>query len=1264
LALFGVVPGETAGWGTGKVTFRALVMTAEHQEIYPVCSGQYTAEVSVDTVLDDPMGVLQYVTKLDICYASKLSLTRWSTVEVVGTYSGGACPFAYCGRVEASSVEKLTTWEVPETPEEPNWIKYPTITTDSAEATETTVVLKATLQDDGGEPSKCRFSYKSLDGRWWYTEWKEGVTSWTTLTQKVAGLVPGTRYQYSVEATNSAGWSGGREGTFTTLEEKIPPIANPAVWISEPRQINATSITMVADIERDVSAPEEYAFDFISSPTGGSGGSDSLWQYSPMYTDVGLNPNHQYGYRTKARDSHGNETAFSLERYEYTDIESPEGIAFGQITTASIQAKSSSTPSGLDRGKSGLKLENITTGTLSTWQRDNAFWTSDGLLPNTRYGFRAQARNGDGDLTPLCGETFAYTLAVVPSTVQCSGVTTSEIAASWSSNGNPTGTQYWCQNTVRNANSGWTTSLQWLDSPLSANVKYTYRVKARNGDGVETALAAQISAYSAIETPAGVALGTITTNSIQVKSSTTPSGLDQGDSGLWFENVTTGQASSWRKDSGPWTSDGLLPNRGYGFRVRARNGDSVQTPYSDILYAYTYANPPAAASFAAVAATRIQVQWLANGNPAGTRYLCENTTAGMNSGWTTDTSWDNTGLSPNTSYTYRVKARNAEGVETGWVSLGSQSTDYRTLTIDATTGGQVTSPGAGTFRYAESSTVSLVATPANGYHFLFWTGSAVDAGRVADPNAAQTTARVDAHYTLTANFLRTRIYVDKRATGAKDGSTWTNAYASLQDALEAAQKGNEICISQGTYRPDLGATVQAGDRLVSFELKSGVTLRGGYAGLSPADPNTRDIAAYPTILSGDLKGDDRAVSASFDLYSETSRTENSLHVVVGYDVDNTALTEGVTITGGNGVDGAGVCLIRSHPTFSQCTLQANRAGQLSGDGLVGWGEGAGASCYQSSPVFSKCTFSMNWAGGQGGGLYGVESSPTLTSCRFRGNEASIQGGGVCVEDSNAVWVDCAFHGNTSGDGGAVCIVETSNCRITSCRFFGNGGHDLGGAVFAAGRDLTIANSVFSGNLAMVDGGGLAVTQGSASLANCTFCRNLAEGKQPGWALAVYDSRASLANCILWDPVDPSGAQIAVVNALQTNPVLTVSRCDVLGADAAVVRKGAVTVTWGAGNLNADPVFKNAAGADGTAGTPDDDLHLKAGSPCVDSGDNTAVPLDVDDLNANGNRTERLPLDAGGQPRFVDRVDAPNTGVADAPLYPSIVDMGAYELGGN
>ena len=68
---------------------------------------------------------------------------------------------------------------------------------------------------------------------------------------------------------------------------------------------------------------------------------------------------------------------------------------------------------------------------------------------------------------------------------------------------------------------------------------------------------------------------------------------------------------------------------------------------------------------------------------------------------------------------------------------------------------------------------------------------------------------------------------------------------------------------------------------------------------------------------------------------------------------------------------------------------------------------------------------------------------------------------------------------------------------------------------------------------------------------------------------------------------------------------------------------------GDGNIDANPLFADAESGD---------LHLQAGSPCIDAGSNNAVPIVVaTDLDAN--------------PRIVD-------GDADDV---ATVDMGAYEL---
>ncbi len=83
------------------------------------------------------------------------------------------------------------------------------------------------------------------------------------------------------------------------------------------------------------------------------------------------------------------------------------------------------------------------------------------------------------------------------------------------------------------------------------------------------------------------------------------------------------------------------------------------------------------------------------------------------------------------------------------------------------------------------------------------------------------------------------IYVDDDATGANDGSSWTDAYNSLQDALTAAnsaEKPVEIGVAQGLYKPDQGRGKVLRNQKATFQLINGVTLKGGFAGLDGPYP--------------------------------------------------------------------------------------------------------------------------------------------------------------------------------------------------------------------------------------------------------------------------------------------------------------------------------------------------------------------------------------------------------------------------------------------
>jgi len=77
-----------------------------------------------------------------------------------------------------------------------------------------------------------------------------------------------------------------------------------------------------------------------------------------------------------------------------------------------------------------------------------------------------------------------------------------------------------------------------------------------------------------------------------------------------------------------------------------------------------------------------------------------------------------------------------------------QPVEY-SLTISGTGGGEVTSPGEGTFSYYAGEVVSLIAVAGNGYRFASWAG---DVNAVADPNAATTTITMNDNYSIMANF--------------------------------------------------------------------------------------------------------------------------------------------------------------------------------------------------------------------------------------------------------------------------------------------------------------------------------------------------------------------------------------------------------------------------------------------------------------------------------------------------------------------------------
>jgi len=91
-------------------------------------------------------------------------------------------------------------------------------------------------------------------------------------------------------------------------------------------------------------------------------------------------------------------------------------------------------------------------------------------------------------------------------------------------------------------------------------------------------------------------------------------------------------------------------------------------------------------------------------------------------------------------------------VDGDYTLVANFAVNQKTLTVSSGAGGSVTAPGEGSFQYPQGTSVPIQAAAKAHYYFTHWSGTAVDAGKVANPASANTTVTVDADYTLVANF--------------------------------------------------------------------------------------------------------------------------------------------------------------------------------------------------------------------------------------------------------------------------------------------------------------------------------------------------------------------------------------------------------------------------------------------------------------------------------------------------------------------------------
>lgn len=300
------------------------------------------------------------------------------------------------------------------------------------------------------------------------------------------------------------------------------------------------------------------------------------------------------------------------------------------------------------------------------------------------------------------------------------------------------------------------------------------------------------------------------------------------------------------------------------------------------------------------------------------------------------------------------------------------------------------------------------------------------------------------------------------ATGADNGTSWTDAYRSVDGvarAMTVSATGDEVWVAAGTYEPTSGTS-----RTVFHVLKTGVAVYGGFAG-NETTVGERDADARLTVLTGDLSRNDNGTTATL--------SDNSYHVVSATGVTATAILDGFTIMGGyaNGATGSNydkgggiIILSNGQPTIRNCRFIGNR-----------------------------CTFG-------GGAGYVLSAGGSFLACDFIDNIGGTYGGAFDTNAGGVKWEGCLFQNNQASRAGAIETYGAATRTITNCIFIQNRatGSNSGGAVW-------------SGNGATVN------------VRQCTFVANSSTGSTTGGGYHNTSGTSSLANCVFWGNTGSSGA---------------------------------------------------------------------------------------------------------------------------------------------
>ena len=567
---------------------------------------------------------------------------------------------------------------------------------------------------------------------------------------------------------------------------------------------------------------------------------------------------------------------------------------FAAPTLNSIVQKCDGTNSGIEiqwsavAGASNYEIYRNGALIYTTTTAGTVFWNvSSSLSAGLSYSYQVKAKNGNtrsgfsnslSTTAPNCTTFGAPTLTSIIQ--KCDG-TTSGIEIQWSAVTGASNYEVY-RNGVLIYTSTTAGTVFWNVGGLTSGQSYSFQVKAKNGN-IASSLSGSLSTTAPSCTAGVPTVQTLAATSVGTSSATLRGQIVSVGSSAILE-----RRMEWAKNSGNWNTGVLnvdygivngadinvsgnnfsrtlsvfLSSTAYKYRVSARNSVGWSDANAVNVVTFTTSNGQPSPTVQTLAASAItansaRLNATVNANGANTSFHFEygsttaygNSTVPVNTSASVSTYTDWTGLSPNTTYHYRIVASNSGGASVGDdVAFTTPVQSGPTLTLTAPNGGENWT--AGTTRIvtwtASGATASTsyyygdysVDGGATWFNYVFYaSASATSAGWAIPASAVSSQARVR----LRAYNASGTVIASKNSANNFTISSAAGNPIAVPDASNLAPISGETVVFSGTRSS--GGAVGCGIVSYSWNFGDGTTGTGSgpshaYTSASGSTSNT------------------------------------------------------------------------------------------------------------------------------------------------------------------------------------------------------------------------------------------------------------------------------------------------------------------------------------------------------------------------------------------------------------------------------------------